>query len=217
MYGTEVSNRSPAPSLRQSGFTMQTENHDHRKVIVFSGHMIDRSERKDPRFPQSDETAVRNAINQKLLEWEISEEDLGICGGACGGDILFAELCLTHGCYVRLMLGISIEFFLDQSVRVGDANWEDRFQAVRSHPRCETIVREEPTLKIDSIKPEFEENNRWIWKAALTEAYPKPPCILVLWDEKPCGDGAGGTSHFVSLVKEMNYAFSVVNPILLLA
>ena len=69
---------------------------DHRKVIVFSGHMIDGPGRNNPRFPHTKEKAAREAIEQKLLEWAINEADLGICGGACGGDIIFAEVCLTH-------------------------------------------------------------------------------------------------------------------------
>jgi|KBSMisStandDraft_5_1062788.scaffolds.fasta_scaffold19986_10 hypothetical protein len=51
---------------------------DNRKVIVFSGHMIDGPGRSNPRFPHTKEKAAREAIELKLVEWAINEDDLGI-------------------------------------------------------------------------------------------------------------------------------------------
>ena len=190
---------------------------DHRKVIVFSGHMIDGPGRSDPRFPHTKEKAAREAIELKLVEWGINQDDLGICGGACGGDIIFAEVCLAHGCSIKLMIGAHMDLFLERSVRIGGLSWADRFQTLRENPRCETLVRERTTLQTVSINSEFEESNLWIWSTALQAAYPKAPYTLVLWDEKPYGEGAGGTSHFVSLVIGGKYSFSVINPSLIVS
>jgi tetratricopeptide (TPR) repeat protein len=59
-----------------------------RKVVVFSGHMIDKPGRSEERFPPRKENAVRERIAKQLDVWTIGAGDLAICGGARGGDIL---------------------------------------------------------------------------------------------------------------------------------
>ena len=79
-----------------------------RQVLLFSGHMIDAPNRKVPRFPASKEPGVADAIAALLDTADVAAgpNDLAICGGACGGDLLFAEACLAHGTalemYIRL-------------------------------------------------------------------------------------------------------------------
>src|ERR1043166_7173251 len=70
-----------------------------RNVLLCSGHMIDAPDREDPRFPPSREPVAAAAIAQLLDSPEIGAGagDLAICGGACGGDLLFAEACLARG------------------------------------------------------------------------------------------------------------------------
>ena len=67
-----------------------------RKVLLFSGHMIDAPERSDPRFPPDKESIAAEAIAQILAEVGAGRTDLAICGGACGGDLLFAETVLER-------------------------------------------------------------------------------------------------------------------------
>jgi hypothetical protein len=57
-----------------------------RKVMLFSGHMIDAPDRQKPRFPANKEAVAANAIAAALKELGASAGDLSICGGACGGD-----------------------------------------------------------------------------------------------------------------------------------
>ena len=68
-----------------------------RNVVLFSGHMIDASDRKTPRFPPEKEPVAAAAIADALAAIGVAKGDLGICGGACGGDLLFAEACLALG------------------------------------------------------------------------------------------------------------------------
>src|SRR5262249_52238955 len=68
-----------------------------RRVFLFSGHMIDASGRATPRFPADKEPIADEAISQKLNELGAGPEDLAMCGGACGGDLLFAGTCLQRG------------------------------------------------------------------------------------------------------------------------
>ena len=72
-----------------------------RQVFLFSGHMIDAPDRKDPRFPADKEKIAADAIAAKLDELKAGPEDLAFCGGACGGELLFAEACLERGVQSR--------------------------------------------------------------------------------------------------------------------
>ena len=66
-----------------------------RYVFLFSGHMIDAPGRCRPRFPPDKEKIAAQAIAKKLDELGAGPGDLALCGGACGGDLLFAEACLN--------------------------------------------------------------------------------------------------------------------------
>jgi hypothetical protein len=63
-----------------------------KNVFLFSGHMIDAADRHTPRFPPDKESVA--AIANTLAEIGTERGDLAICGGACGGDLQFAEV---HG------------------------------------------------------------------------------------------------------------------------
>jgi len=69
-----------------------------RNVLLFSGHMIDAPGRKEPRFPPNKEPVVADALAKLLNSPDVAanSSDLAICGGACGGDMLFAEACLAR-------------------------------------------------------------------------------------------------------------------------
>jgi tetratricopeptide (TPR) repeat protein len=102
---------------------------DFENVILFSGHIIDRPGRKEPRFPPEKEVIVRQRIAAQLDEWKIGQSDLAMCGGAAGGDILFAELCLERGAHVRLLLASPLPEFMESSVRLPTGNWDVRLRA----------------------------------------------------------------------------------------
>jgi len=75
-----------------------------RQVFLFSGHMIDAPDRKEPRFPADKESIAAAAMAAKLEELKAGAEDQAFCGGACGGDILFAEACLERGVRVDVLI-----------------------------------------------------------------------------------------------------------------
>ena len=54
------------------------------KVVVASGHMIDKPGRPEERFPPRKEDAVRERIAKQLEVWKVGAGDLAICGGARG-------------------------------------------------------------------------------------------------------------------------------------
>src|SRR5215469_13312621 len=103
-----------------------------RKVLLFSGHMIDAPERSDPRFPPDKEGVAAEAIAQTLAGVGAGQADLAICGGACGGDLLFAETALARQLTLELYIPLRLEEFLARSIDFADANWRSRFFAVKS-------------------------------------------------------------------------------------
>src|SRR5262249_61602607 len=62
-----------------------------RKVLLFSGHMIDAPGRRQARFPANKEPIAADAIAKALVQIDSGPRDLAICGGGGGGGFLFSE------------------------------------------------------------------------------------------------------------------------------
>jgi hypothetical protein len=181
------------------------------KVIVCSGHMIDAPGRKEPRFPESKAELVREKIAWQLAQWKIGPRDLSICGGACGADIIFAEECLKRGAQLRLLLAQKVEDFVRASVRHAGEHWVRRFDVLRERAEVE-ILPQEPGSSPNDISI-YARTNLWIIEAARTVAAEASRIYaLLVWDEKPTGDGPGGTSDFQKKVCQLGATLEIINP-----
>src|SRR5580693_873132 len=100
-----------------------------RKIALFSGHMIDAPGREKPRFPSDKAPIAARAIASALEDQELGASDLAICGGACGGDLLFAEAALARGVRLEIFLPFEETTFLEKSVDFAGPEWRDRFFA----------------------------------------------------------------------------------------
>ena len=109
-----------------------------RKVALFSGHMIDAPGREKPRFPPDKEPIAARAIAEALADLGVGPADLAICGGACGGDLLFAEAALARGARLELYIPFDEPTFLEKSVDFADRDWRARYFAAkaRRRPSC---------------------------------------------------------------------------------
>lgn len=176
-------------------------------VVLFSGHMIDdphkRGESLDlaPRFPAAKVEAARDAIEAALDRIGVAEGDLGLCGGACGGDLLFAEACLARGMNLDVRLAQREPQFLAESVTFADADesWFRAFQGVTRSSRTRTLIMPDevgPTPEGVSV---HDRNNRWQLYSALSEGLEKVQ-FIALWDGKPAG-GPGGTEEMVNGIR----------------
>jgi tetratricopeptide (TPR) repeat protein len=185
-----------------------------KKVVVASGHMIDKPERAEPRFPPHKEDAVRERIARQLEEWNVGAGDLAVCGGARGADILFAELCAERGAEIWLFLALPEGEFLEASVRLPDSNWEKRFFSLRDREGVKVYLQSERLKSPPKGNSVFSRNNLWMINTARVEANdPKNLYALLVWDEKPTGDGAGGTSDFATRVKRLGgHLADPINP-----
>jgi len=185
-----------------------------KKVVLASGHMIDKPGRPDERFPPRKEGAVRELIAKQLEAWKVGAGDLAICGGARGSDILFAELCADRGVEVWVLLALPEGEFLEESVRLPDSDWEARFFTLRDHAAVKTFQQFDRLKSPPKGTSVFSRNNLWMINTARVEANdPKNLYAVLVWDEKPTGDGPGGTSDFVARVKRLGgHLASVINP-----
>jgi hypothetical protein len=188
-------------------------------VVVFSGHMIDDpAERglgktKPPRFPEAKVDAATASICSVLDRIGAGNGDLGLCGGASGGDLLFAEACLSRGMRLELRLAAVEPEFLSKSVTFADPDrhWEQSFGRVKAHPATAVFVMPEelgPTPKSVNM---HDRCNRWILYTALSQGLGRMS-FVTLWDGEP-GDGPGGTQNMVELVRKLTgYQPWIINP-----
>jgi hypothetical protein len=178
-------------------------------AIVFSGHMIDNpavrgeGKAKPPRFPASKAQAAAAAIRTSLDRIGAAAGDIGLCGGACGGDLLFAEACLERGMRVELRLARTEPEFLAESVTFADRDlrWERSFSAVKDNPATTTFIMPDELGQTPEGINVHGRCNRWILYSALSRGLRKAS-FMALWDGKE-GDGPGGTKHMADLVTQL--------------
>lgn len=164
-----------------------------RSVVLFSGHMIDAPDRNTPRFPPDKESVAAAAITKTLAEIGVEPGDLAICGGACGGDLLFAEACLARHMRLELYIPFDEPTFLASSVDFADADWHSRYFAVKARAVLHVMPDELGPLSADDNP--YERNNRWMLDSAARFGENRI-AFVVLWNGEG-GDGRGGTQHFM--------------------
>jgi tetratricopeptide (TPR) repeat protein len=183
------------------------------KVAIGSGHMIDKPDRKDERFPPSKEGVVKDHMTQRLAKWNIGKGDLAICGAARGADMLFAELCADRGAEVWLMLPLSESEFVEESVRLSETDWEERYFVLSRRDAVKTFAQPERLKAPPKGASVFARNNLWMINTARVEIQDTQHLYaLLVWDEKPTGDGPGGTADCAVRVKKLGGQIKVINP-----
>ncbi len=169
-----------------------------RRVFLFSGHMVDAPDRPVPRFPADREALAAGAIDAKLDELGMNGDDLAICGGACGGDILFAEAALRRHCPVQLHLQYREADFLRASVAFAGPAWVDRYYALRDHQLVSVCIQTDRLGQAPADRNPYERNNLWQLYTALAQGA-SAVRFVALWNQGG-GSGPGGTQHMVEQV-----------------
>lgn len=171
-----------------------------RQVFLFSGHMIDSPDRPEPRFPAALEAVAARAIGATLDKLGAGPEDLALCSGACGGDILFAEACLKRGVRLEVRLPFAITTFLEKSVSFAGEGWRVRFHAVKDNPLTTlSIMPDKPGVPPSDTTP-YTSTNLWLLNSAFAWGEDKVHFIC-LWNRQG-GDGTGGTEHMYNEVNK---------------
>ncbi|MBL8413907.1 MAG: tetratricopeptide repeat protein [Propionivibrio sp.] len=180
-----------------------------RRLFLFSGHMIDAAERAVPRFPADREPIAAEAIAAKLDELGCNEQDLAICGSACGGDLLFAEAALRRGCQVHLYLQYDEADFLQASVAFAGESWVDRYYAVKENALTRILIQPDELGPLPKGINAYVRNNLWQLYTALANGVETVRCIA-LWNGEG-GAGPGGTENMVETVRRHSGRVSILD------
>jgi tetratricopeptide (TPR) repeat protein len=215
--------------LTYTGLPEDTDDGNGRKrVLIFTGHMLDTADRDKPRFPPEKENIARQKIKEKVeAEMKIGEGvSFGIAGGANGGDILFHEVCQELGIPTHLYLALPSGLYINKSVRKAGPDWVQRFRDLHARLSKDGVVRvlsemeDEPRDEKEYLpawlrsKPDYniwQRNNLWMLHNALTAGGDDCVTLIALWDCEPTGDGPGGTSDLVQKVEKRGAKAIVIN------
>jgi hypothetical protein len=170
-----------------------------RHVLLFSGHMIDAPGRKQPRFPASKESVVADALTRLLDSPDVAanSSDLAICGGACGGDLLFAEACLARRTPLEFYIPFDESKFLADSVDFAGDDWHNRYFAAKNKGALHVAPDELGPLAAN-VDP-YERNNLWMLERAARFGAARM-IFICLWNGEG-GDGPGGTKHLMDAAR----------------
>jgi hypothetical protein len=194
---------------KQAGSTVRSGRPPYARVLLFTGHVIDEPGRATPRFPAGAEKTVREWMRRAVGQ-EVKAANgpvLGIAGGACGGDILFHEVCAEFkpAMFARLYLSVPPETYVPELVARGGGNWVERFYRLcppdpAQNPRLLAESKELPRWLRD--RPGYgpwKRNNSWMLCNALVRGAEKVK-LIALWDGEP-EDGQDGTANMIQLAR----------------
>lgn len=171
------------------------------KVVVFTGHMIDRPGRPRPRFP----AALAGRVAATLHEWLSRQgEIIGFSSAASGSDILFQEAVHGLGGETHVLLPYDEESFCRNSVEAADPpvpaagtrSWRCRHLDVLARA-SHVVMASAEKMRSDGIS--YAYTNEIMHGLALMKARQlgSEAIGLAVWDGRP-GDGHGGTASAVA-------------------
>jgi class 3 adenylate cyclase len=162
-------------------------------VAVFSGHMIDRPGRPEPRFPPHLERPVKTALRALLKRHNVG---FGYSSAACGSDILFLETLFDLKAETSVVLPYEKSLFVGDSADIiPGANWRERFDRVLENATQVTVCSDRPQSGAHAA---HEYANLMLRGLGIIRAQRLDTQLIpvVVWDGKP-GDGPGGTASMV--------------------
>jgi hypothetical protein len=141
-----------------------------------------------------------------MHQLDAASGDLAICGGACGGDQLFAEVCLRQGLYLELYLPFRETDFIPRSVSFEKDlpdqtpdSWLSRFHSTKNHPLIRLRITPDDLGTPPAEHDPYARNNLRQLYAALSHG-PESVRVIALWNGE-AGDGPGGTADMIQQAK----------------
>jgi hypothetical protein len=155
--------------------------------------MIDAAERQPPRFPERKGSAATQKIAEALQKLDAGPDDLALTQGACGGDLLFTEVCQLRRVKVQWLQPSDEPAFIQKSVVCRGEVWRERY--LKAKAALTTDIRSASECLGPSPKGVdlYERCNRWLLYTALSYGIRRVQFVC-LWDGRE-GDGRGGTAH----------------------
>ena len=173
-----------------------------KRILLFSGHMIDALHRNPPRFPPEKAALAAQCIANSLDNLQAGPTDLALTQGANGGDILFAEACLQRGVKLQLLQPFTEAEFIQNSVTNVTGDWLPRYQTITQQLAAPPLAAPSELGPLPQDMNAYERCNLWLLNTGL--AYGAEKLVFIcLWDGGG-GDGPGGTAHMVAEVKKQH-------------
>lgn len=180
------------------------------RVLLFTGHMVDAPERVPARFPP---TATAERAAREMIRAAVAAEQhletgkiIGIAGGACGGDMLFHEVCAELGIETRLYLALPRETFCSESVQHAGPDWVERFNRLCDRVASRILADSKMLPKWLRGCPGYgvwQRSNLWmLFNALALDA--RSLTLIALWDQGRA-DGPGGTEDLVAQVQSRGH------------
>src|SRR5215217_5323275 len=177
-----------------------------KRVLLFTGHMLDAPGRAEPRFPPDKVEIAKQKIAEAVAAEQLIAGGIayGIAGCASGGDILFHQVCEAMNIPTHIFLAVPRELYIRASVAQAGPQWIEEFnRLVRSRPvrvLCES--KDLPRWLQD--KPDYniwQRNNLWNLHNALAAVGGENVTLIAFWNGAS-GDGPGGTADMVQKAQE---------------
>ena len=184
---------------------------DPGQVFLFSGHMVDRPDRKAPRFPSSMVPAAAARIAAALDALGAGPGDLALSQAAAGGDLLFLEACQQRGLTCCVYLPFPVPEFIERSVRpsADGEGWRERFEQVRRQLTEPIHIMTAELGPTPAGTDPFERCNLWLLETAMAYGAERARFIC-LWNGGG-GDGPGGTAHMYREVERRGGAVTHID------
>lgn len=186
-----------------------------RRVILFTGHMIDAPNRAEPRFPPNKVEIAR----EKIAEAVASEQQIaggiayGVAGCASGGDIIFHKVCGAMEIPTRIFLAMPRELYIRASVAPAGPEWVEDFNGLMKSRPVRVLGESEELPVWLQEKPDYnvwQRNNLWNLHNALAAVGGENVTLIALWNGAS-GDGAGGTADMVQKAQERGAKTIILN------
>ena len=164
------------------------------RVAVFTGHLIDAPHRAEPRFPPALESAVRDAMVERLAALDVG---FGFASAACGGDLLFLEEVLARGGEAHVVLPYDRERFLTDSVAFPETgDWSARYRRMLGSA-TDVVAASADRMASGQMSYEYAFRLMDGLAGLRADALDSELVQIALWDGWP-GDGPGGTASGVA-------------------
>jgi hypothetical protein len=186
--------------------TQQASTH----VLLFTGHRVDAPDRKTPRFPAAKEKHARAVIFEAVRNEKAKAKGpvFGIAGGACGGDLLFHEICEALEIPSQMYLVLPKNEYIKASVADGGPDWVERFNRLYDKMKPKILSGSERLPRWLRAKKDYDiwqRSNLWMLHNALCISQDHLT-LIALWNGAT-GDGPGGTEDMVDRAKDRGATF----------
>ncbi len=193
-----------------------TPNKKKKRVLIFTGHLIDAAGRAEVRFPVGMQKDARRLIRTYLDE-ELRHDapDVAVTSLGAGGDMIFADEVLKSGIPLVVFLPFEKERFLKESVsykkmgKEGDSDrWTKEFERILE--QAERVIYSSDEAGENNP---FEECNNAMRDYALAEAGGEREMVSAMALMRPQEAlKGGGTSHFVKDLKKRRIGVHIIWP-----